>query len=307
MNIKTTALVALLCLVCPGLLDAQKKKQQKKKTYTNAYTAAKEDPDFLLQGEYAKPGTGVQLVAFGAGRFRVVTYAGGLPGLGWDGKTRGHRDVDTAEASKAVAEGFQKIQRRSTTLGAKAPQGATVLFDGTKASLKNWKKGARISKGGLLMAGVTSLMTYSNAIVHVEFLLPYKPHARGQGRGNSGLYIQGRYETQMLDSFGLAGKHNECGGIYSVKDPDLNMCLPPLTWQTYDVEIKSAEFDAAGKKTKNARMTVRLNGVVVQDNVEVPKRTTASPLKEGPTPGPVYLQGHGNPVSYRNVWVLPRD
>jgi hypothetical protein len=111
----------------------------------------------------------------------------------------------------------------------------------------------------------------------------------------------------MLDSFGLKGMHNECGGIYSVRAPDLNACLPPLTWQTYDIEYKAARFGADGKKTTNAQMTVRLNGIVIHDKVELPKRTTASPLPEGVEPGPVYLQNHGNPIRYRNIWVLPRS
>lgn len=300
------ALVVSATLSCLSLLAGQDR-PKKKKTYTDSEVAAKEDAGFLLQGEYAEPGTGLQIIALGNDRFRLVTYEGGLPGLGFDRKSKGHREVSGSEARREIARGYQKIHRHSTTRGAKPPEGAVVIFDGTEASRKNWKKGARITKDGLLMEGATSVPTFGNALVHVEFRLPYKPHARSQGRGNSGLYLQGRYETQILDSFGLDGKHNECGGIYSVRDPDLNMCLPPLTWQTYDIEFTAAEFDAQGKKTKNARMTVRLNGVVIHEDVEVPKRTTASPLKEGPTPGPIFLQNHGNPVRFRNIWVLPRS
>ncbi len=299
--------IAILCataILCSCDAVAQNKK--KRKQWSDPAVAEKEDPAFLLQGEYATPGKGVQVIALGKERFRIVTYPGGLPGLGWDGKSKSGNEVGADEVRKQLAHGFQKIRRRSVTLGAKPPTGAVVLFDGTKESLANWKKGAKISADGLLMAGVTSVRKFQNALVHVEFRLPYKPDARGQGRGNSGLYAQGRYEIQMLDSFGLDGKHNECGGIYSVRAPDLNMCLPPLTWQTYDIEFAAAEFGADGKKTKNARMTVRLNGVVVHDDVEVPKSTTASPVKEGSAPGPVYLQNHGNPVRYRNIWVLPR-
>lgn len=287
-------------------LDAQKKKKPRPRVYTDAAVAAKEDPGFLVQGEYAKPGQGIQVIALGGDVFRVVDYPGGLPGLGWSAKTKAQKEVNRVEARAVIADGFQRIQRRSPTLGAEIPDGATVLFDATKAALKNWKKGARIDANSHLKAGVTSLPKFGDALVHVEFLLPYTPRARGQGRGNSGLYLQARYEIQMLDSFGLDGKHNECGGIYSVRAPDLNMCLPPLTWQTFDIEFTAAKFDAAGKKTKNARMTVRLNGVVIHNDVEVPKRTTASPMKEGDSPGPIYLQNHGNPVVYRNIWVLPR-
>jgi len=297
-----TSVVAVMA--CLGVVVGQKR--QRPKAWTDPAKATQEDPDFLIQGEYARPGTGIQVVALGRGRFRVVTYAGGLPGLGWNRRDKSQREFAIADVHALLAGDLQKIIRHSTTLGAQPPEGAVVLFDGTKVSLANWKKGARMTDDGLLMEGATSVPVFGDALVHVEFRLPYKPAARGQGRGNSGLYVQARYETQMLDSFGLEGKNNECGGIYSVRAPDWNACLPPLTWQTYDVEFHSAKFDENGKKLENARMTVRLNGVVVHKNVEVPKRTTASPWKEGNTPGPIFLQNHGNPVRYRNIWVLPR-
>ena len=129
------------------------------------------------------------------------------------------------------------------------------------------------------------------------------PNERGQGRANSGFYSQGRYEVQILDSFGLTGENNECGGIYSIKKPDVNMCFPPLTWQTYDVDFTAAKYDASGKKTADARITVKQNGVVIHDNVALPKATPAAPVAEGPEPGPIYLQDHGNPIRFRNIWV----
>ena len=84
------------------------------------------------------------------------------------------------------------------------------------------------------------------------------------------------------------------------------MCYPPLTWQTYDVDFTPAKFDETGKKIANARMTVRQNGVLIQDDVEVPKATTAAPVKEGPEPGPLYIQNHGNPVRYKNIWLVEK-
>ena len=269
--------------------------------------AAAADPDFALQGEYAGDRLGMQVVALGDGEFQVISYPGGLPGAGWTGKDKQTVEADRDEVPDFVA-GLKKAERASPTLGAKPPQGAVTLFDGTKASLdKHWKPGARITADGLLMQGCASLDTFRDFTLHLEFRTPFMPQARGQGRGNSGVYYQGRYETQVLDSFGLEGKDNECGGIYSISAPSINMCLPPLAWQTYDVNFTAARWDAQGKKTAPAKLTVRLNGVVVQQNVEAPKTTTAAPMPETPEPGPIYLQDHGNPVRYRNIWVLPRD
>jgi hypothetical protein len=171
--------------------------------------------------------------------------------------------------------------------------------------LENWQSG-RLSEDGFLMEGTTSKRTFKDHTIHFEFRLAYQPEDRGQGRSNSGLYAQGRYEVQILDSFGLEGKHNECGGIYSVKDPSVNMCFPPLSWQTYDIDFRAAKFDQQRKLVSNPRMTVRHNGVLVQDNVELPgeRSTTAAPNKPGPEAGPIFLQNHGCPLRYRNIWVV---
>ena len=83
------------------------------------------------------------------------------------------------------------------------------------------------------------------------------------------------------------------------------MCYPPLQWQTYDIDYTAATYEN-GKKTKNATITVKHNGVLIQDNVEIPHATTAAPVKEGPEPGPLYLQDHGNPVRYRNIWIVEK-
>jgi hypothetical protein len=165
-------------------------------------------------------------------------------------------------------------------------------------------------KDGLLQAtGTTSMPKFKDYKLHLEFRTPYKPFARGQGRGNSGVYFGGRWETQVLDSFALEGKMNECGGIYSISEPDVNACLPPLVWQTYDVDFTAAKFDEDGTRKAWPRMTVKLNGVTIHNDRELPKdNTTAAPgtgaLKDEPLP--VFLQNHGNPVVFRNIWVLPK-
>ncbi len=270
--------------------------------------AAAADKDFAVQGEYASDKLGVQVIALGDGEFDIVVYQGGLPGAGWDRTPPQRTDGDGETVAELVrGRGVKRVERKSPTLGATAPINAIVLFDGSQAAVdKHWRAGAKRTDDGLLVRGAMSVETFQDYSVHVEFRTPYQPKARGQGRGNSGVYHQGRYETQILDSFGLEGKNNEAGGIYTVRDPDLNMCFPPLTWQTYDVDFTAARFEGA-KKVRDALLTVRLNGVVVQRDVKVPHTTTAAPEKESSAAGPIYIQDHGNPVFYRNIWVVPRD
>ena len=291
---------------------------------------SKVDADYAFQGEYAgviagQFDVGAQVIALGDGKFRLVLFPGGLPGAGYDGATEKRQYEGALEGGtvtfpggttgKSITGGkltfsrdgeefaVDRTVRKSPTLGAKPPEGALVLFNGKSA--ENFKPG-RMTEDGLLMQGANSIKKFQSHKLHIEFRLPYEPTKRGQGRANSGCYLQARYEVQMLDSFGLAGKHNECGGIYTIKDPDVNMCLPPLQWQTYDIDFTAAKFDNEGKKTANARATVRHNGVLIHNNVELTKRTTASPLAEGSEPGFLHLQDHGNPVRYRNIWVVKK-
>lgn len=294
------------------------------------------DADFALQGEYSgavggpddRQRLGVQVIALGKGRFEAVGYFGGLPGDGWnrekplraqgvlaDGLVQFRADQGTAALGKEGivvrdADGnevgkLEKVVRQSPTLGKKPPVGAVVLFDGTSDSLKNWD-GGRITDSGFLMEGTVSKRKFGDHSIHFEFRLAYQPEERGQGRSNSGIYLQGRYEVQILDSFGLEGRDNECGGVYSVKAPDVNMCYPPLSWQTYDIDFKAARYDQQGKLAANPRITVRHNGVLVHEDIELPgeRSTTAAPVGPGPESGPVFLQNHGCPLRYRNVWVV---
>lgn len=296
------------------------------KEETTYLDPAQAGPDYADQGEYKNDWGGAQVIALGKDTFQLVIYPGGLPGEGWDQqrssimqgkregdviKFKGDREGWTQSVSKGVFttttdQGatyvMDKISRKSPTLGAKPPPGAVVLFDGTNAD--QWQ-GGHVDERHLLAAGTTSKKAFGNYTLHAEFMTPFKPSGRGQGRGNSGVYMQDRYEVQVLDSFGLKGEDNECGGIYSKSKPKVNMCYPPLTWQTYDIDFTAAQFDGAGKKTKNAVITVKHNGVVIHDKQEI-SGPTGGGKPEGPTPGPIQLQGHGNPVYYRNIWVVEK-
>jgi hypothetical protein len=147
---------------------------------------------------------------------------------------------------------------------------------------------------------------FSDFQLHVEFRVPYMPEARGQGRGNSGVFLQGRYEIQVLDSFGIADPGTgDCGAVYGQAAPLVNATKPPLQWQTYDITFRAARSDSSGKVTEPARVTIQQNGITVQNN-QVLSGVTGGPMddKVG-EPGPIRLQFHGNTVAYRNIWVLP--
>ena len=119
------------------------------------------------------------------------------------------------------------------------------------------------------------------------------------------MYLLDQYECQVLDSFGLEGKDNECGGIYKVSKPDVNMCLPPLSWQTYDVEFKAADFDSEGKKTSDAVVTIRHNGVAIHKDRKLPAATPGGGQNDE-KPGSLFLQNHSNPVVFRNIWIVKK-
>ena len=197
---------------------------------------------------------------------------------------------------------MKKVIRKSVTLGEPPPPGALVLFDG---STTDAFVGGHMDERKFIQSGAHTRQKFTNYFVHMEFLLPFRPTARGQERGNSGVYMQDRYEIQVLDSFGLQGLNNECGGVYSKTAPSVNMCFPPLQWQTYDIDFAAATFDAAGKKTGNAQVTVRHNGVVIHSQQEI-DGPTSSGKPESVDGGAIQLQGHGNPVFYRNIWLVER-
>lgn len=331
--------LACICFICvSSFLSAEVMAQAKKGDKKFAILDInKVDEDFQFQGEYygsigvdctwcGESVIGLQVIARGDGHFIASLLNGGLPGNGWDLSPRieleGTRTGDTLTLkgegepySVIVKKGgiaevldhaghligqINKYHRTSITLGAKPPRGATVIFDGSSVDqLKNGK----ITDEGLLNVGTEFKQKYRSFRLHVEFRLPYMPYATGQARSNSGIYLQSRYEVQVLDSFGLEGVENECGGLYKQKRADVNMCFPPLSWQTYDIAFVAPKFDAAGNKCKNAYITVLQNGVPIHQDYSIIAKTGGG-KQEGPVLFPTKLQDHSNPVRYRNIWIV---
>ena len=225
----------------------------------------------------------------------------------------------TGHTARDIAVNFalRRVVRLSPNLGARAPQGAVVLFDGT--SLSGWERRDvkqrgtpatwKLLEGGIMEVapGSGDIITkrkFSDFQLHVEFRIPLMSEAREQARGNSGVYLHGRYEIQVLDSYGLKGEDNECGGIYQVAAPRVNMCAPPGQWQTYDVTFHSPRFDGEGKQLKVAVATILHNGVVIHQDLAIPAPTGGAIDDDVKAPGGIMLQDHGNLVQYRNIWLV---
>jgi len=290
-------------------------------------------PASVWQGEYVgclalptgSTPVGLQISDLGKGEHAAVEFAGGLPGNGGRLEqrlsSRGRLDDDCLklETSDRLYVGLGQavqvfdnsgraigrlvpVRRTSPTAGAVPPSGAQVLFADATA---NELKGAKVSPEGWLQVGCETAQPYRDFLLHVEFQTPTMPAARGQGRGNSGVYLQGRYEVQILDSFGLESQNNDCGALYRQRPPSANYCFPPGQWQTYDIDFRAARFDSAGKKTAPARITVWHNGLPIHCQQELTGKTGAG-VAEGPEARPIKFQDHGDRVLYRNLWIVER-
>ena len=213
--------------------------------------------------------------------------------------------IENIENARAV---YVKQFRQSPTLGAEPPEGAIVIFDGT--NLDWFRQGAQMNeqqRGGNTLFGGAATRAFEKRPyrMHIEFMLPLMPQARGQQRGNSGVYIDERYELQVLDSFGQEAKDDYCGGFYQLATPLLNMTFPPLTWQTYCIYFTPARWDGDAK-IANARVTVYHNGVLIHDDIELARHTPGR-RDEGPEPLGLFLQRHTGTVQFRNIWLQYQD
>ena len=284
-----------------------------------------------------KKGDGLaQIIAEGKGQYRAVLMrglwktakdlkqirieltgkiddAGNVPleGKGWKGTLIGRKTL-VAKSEKGSFDGKWTV-RKSPTLCAKPPKGAIVLLafePGKEPAMEEWanKKWIPLTNSAMRVGRGSNFTVrkFGSVKLHIEWRCPYEPTRRGQGRGNSGVYLQKRYEVQVLESFGLASKSNDAGSIYKVANTKINASLPPLQWQTYDIEFKSAVIGADGKAKTPPMMSVVHNGVEIHKDQVLPGKTTAAAASGLIPKDSLMLQDHGNKVEYRNIWIVEK-
>ncbi|MCK9531146.1 MAG: DUF1080 domain-containing protein [Gammaproteobacteria bacterium] len=192
------------------------------------------------------------------------------------------------------------------------PPNARVLFAGKAAADWESRNGGPPQwkvEGGFLevLPGTGDIMTratFRDAFLHLEFRCPDMPRAKGQDKANSGVYLQGRYELQILDSWGVKKPGpRDCGAVYSVAAPLVNAAKAPSTWQTFEVVFRAPRETAQGNDA--ARITVFLNGLVIHNNLALPAPTPGALDEDLLAPGPLLLQDHGSPVAFRRIWIVP--
>ncbi|HEX8236821.1 MAG TPA: ThuA domain-containing protein [Abditibacteriaceae bacterium] len=243
----------------------------------------------------------------------IVNFSGKIGDVDWVGVLKDGKLTLNPANDTSTPIVMQKTVRRSPTEGARPPQNAVVVLPfvpGSPANLDgltntNW---AVMEDGSVMVrnGGNRSKQDFGDIQLHVEWMTPYMPAARGQGRGNSGVYLQNRYEVQVLDSFGLDSQDNDAGGIYRVAKPRVNASFPPGQWQTYDIMFRAPRLNEDGSMRQPAMVTVVHNGEIIHENQAIP----------GPTGGgdsgvvakaPITFQDHGNPVRFRNIWVVEQN
>ena len=296
-------LIAALLITLPALAA----KRAPVPVWTNEITAAKEVEHFSLIGEYVskEKGMAIQANLLKDGTFLVAVYKNGLPREGWDQSKIDSRVLSPGEL-EALLAGCTKVGRNSPTLGKPAPENAILVFPADFTQVAD----------GLMQAGGQTKKDLGSFRMHLEFMLPLKPgrNPSNQDRGNSGVYIFNNYELQIIDSFALdygnpgnnaikmeSINKQWCGSLYKQKLSDVNMSYPPLHWQTYDIDFVAPVFEG-GKKVKNARITVRHNGVLIHDDYELKTGTGNGAKRKQLAKGPVLFQNHKNPVAFRNIW-----
>ncbi|MFO1449008.1 MAG: family 16 glycoside hydrolase [Opitutaceae bacterium] len=199
------------------------------------------------------------------------------------------------------------------------PTGSRVLLD-DHTGLQHFRHAKGEAGWKLLPGGVIEIEpskgslftqdTFADLHGYLEFRHAYNSESLGPRRGNSGLYLFNTYEVQLVDSFALPPSETSEGSVYHIAAPKVTASAPPLEWQSLEFKFRAPRFDAGGTKTANARLTLWLNGVLIQDDLEIPNPTAGSvaggkALKDPSPPQPLMLQNHGNLLQFRRIWVQP--
>jgi len=216
-----------------------------------------------------------------------------------------------AAGAAVRAAGFEDIDEAPVA----APAEAKVLFDGRDLSAwvsekvggaPPWKVENGYLEVVLEAGGIRTREEFRDFHLHTEFRIPDDP---GKGRGNSGIYLQNKYEVQIIDSWGRALEKNGCGSLYLEVAPLRNASKKPGRWQSFDIAFRMPRFDEpAGELREKGLLTLFHNRVLVHNNLAIPGMTgqaKRNPKNDPRQPGPILLQNHGNPVRFRNVWIIP--
>jgi hypothetical protein len=203
----------------------------------------------------------------------------------------------------STTRGIIDFQRPANAVQLVGPSGSQFIAEKPE-QVSKWKFDEGVLTASPKWDSVVTPETYQDFRMHVEFNVNHSPEMPPEMNGNSGIYIQLRYELQILNSFGVAPsdfKATDCGSIYQQKKPDQLVCRPAGEWQSFDIAFRAARFHE-GQRTENARLTVYHNSQLIHDDYPL-KRHSGAGKKEGPEALPIKLQGHHNPVRFRNIWI----
>lgn len=302
-------------------------------TYEGAYTAMgreplpasahviSEGPDlYRLVASFASAGpepVTYQIELHGHTEGPRVVFAGYSNSAAWQGTLRdGKLRIERVQDNYGSLYELARVVHHAPTEGLAPPAGAVVLLpfaEGAAPDLAAWtnQDWEALPDGSMRVKPGTGANTtkdkFGDCELHLEFATPHQPLEQGQGRGNSGVYFQSRYEVQVLDSFGVLHGSGDCGAVYETAAPRVNASYPPEQWQTYDITFRAPRLNADGTMNEPALLTVKHNGVLIHENQPVDHVTRGG--KEGPLEAldALMLQDHGNPVKYRNIWLVPKD
>lgn len=329
-RIQSVLMLLAMCLVLPAFAAEDGQYPENAGPYTGDWVGE------FTKGEKKHPEIGAQVIPRSSETYEIVfqpvLYARTRPFIRLTAKVKGEKLVfdegdyfgeisgdkfTGGRHSDKAKFSLERYTRTSPTLGLQAPDNATIIFDGTSLDAfklaRTLEQTWEIKLGGILQAhpdvgNMNTKQRFRDVTLHLEFRLPLMPGANGQERANSGVFLQDTFEVQILDSYGLPGYWNECGALYQIVAPKVNMCLPPLQWQTYDIEYRAGRFDDKRNLLELPRITVRHNGVLIHNDVELPHGTSYS-AEKGPARPPhrpefIRLQAHHNRVQYRNIWLV---